>query len=56
MKDTDIIKKGLECCSRCTNEDPFAGCEDCPYNEISISVQECRSVLCLDTLELIRGD
>ena len=53
MADREKVRKGLECCARCTNEEPFGGCDDCPYNEISISVQDCRAVLCKDALEVI---
>lgn len=53
MADLEKVKKGLECCARCTNDEPFAGCDECPYDEISISVQECRAVLCVEALEVI---
>ena len=49
---TDVIK-GLECCRKNTDEDPFVGCVGCPY-DTTISAQECRSVLASDALELIR--
>ena len=48
------VRKGLECCARCTNDNPFDGCDECPYNEISVSVQECRSVLCMNALEMMK--
>ena len=53
MIDKDKVCKGLFCCSTCTNDDPFNMCDECPYNEVSISVQECRAVLCKDALELM---
>ena len=49
------VIQGLECCRKSTGEDPFSGCEECPYNEISISMQDCRAVLCSDALDLIRA-
>ena len=49
------VTKGLECCRRSTGEDPFSGCDECPYNKISISMQDCRAVLCSDALDLIRA-
>lgn len=55
MADLEKVKKGLECCARCTNDEPFAGCDECPYDEISISVQECRAVLCVEALEVIEN-
>ena len=45
---------GLECCRKSTNQDPFQECKKCPYNEISISVQDCRAVLSADALELLK--
>ena len=53
MKDKEKVISGLECCMKNTNEDPMIACPDCPYNEVSISVQDCRAVLCRDALELI---
>ena len=54
MTDRDKVKKGLECCKVSMNDDPFQGCSECPYNDISISVQECRAVLSADALELLK--
>lgn len=54
MPDIDKVLKGLECCKDCTNEEPFAKCKECPYNEISVSVQDCRAVLSADALELMK--
>ena len=53
MKDKEKVMAGLMWCSQCTNEEPFKGCEKCPYNEVSISMQECRSVLCDDAFDVI---
>lgn len=53
MTDTQVIE-GLECCAECTNDDPFARCMECPYNEIGISMQDCRAVLSRDALNRIR--
>ena len=54
MIDRKKVKKGLECCKASTNDDPFQGCSECPYNDISISVQDCRAVLSADALELLK--
>ena len=54
MIDRENVKKGLECCKESTNDDPFYGCSECPYNYISISVQDCRAVLSADALELLK--
>ena len=54
MIDTKKVMKGLECCTECTNDDPFQRCDECPYNDISISVQDCRAVLSAEALELIK--
>ena len=54
MIDMEKIKKGLECCKASTNDDPFRGCSECPYNYISISVQECRAVLSADALAMLK--
>ena len=54
MKDAEQVKKGLECCMASTNDDPFQRCSECPYNDISISVQECRAVLSADALEQLK--
>ena len=53
MVDIEKVKKGLECCKECTKEDPFQRCGDCPYNEESIFIQDCRAVLSADALELL---
>ena len=54
MANREKVKKGLECCKASTNDDPFQGCSECPYNDISISVQDCRAVLSADALELLK--
>jgi hypothetical protein len=54
MADMEKVKKGLECCMKSTEDNPFAECEHCPYNEISIAVQECRAVLSADALALLK--
>ena len=53
MVDIEKVKKDLECCKECTEEDPFQRCGDCPYNEESIFIQDCRAVLSADALELL---
>ena len=54
MIDREKVKKGLECCKASMNDDPFQRCSECPYNGISISVQECRAVLSADALDLLK--
>lgn len=57
MKDRNDVLYGLVCCASCTDDDPFAGCKDCPYNGVSVSVQDCRAVLSKDAVELFKdGD
>ena len=53
MDKLEKVKKGLDCCRACTDMEPFQKCEECPYNEISFSVQDCRGVLSNDALEVI---
>lgn len=54
MVDAEKVMKGLECCKECTNDDPFQRRDECPYNDISISVQDCRAVLSAEALELVK--
>ena len=54
MIDREKVKKGLKCCKASTNDDPFQRCSECPYNDISISVQDCRAVLSEDALRLLK--
>lgn len=49
----DRVMKGQSCCMACTNEDPFHSCKECPYDTISVSMQDCRAVLCKETLEVL---
>lgn len=55
MSDIEKVIKGLECCKECTKEEPFKLCADCPYDEISIAVQDCRAVLSADALEVVKS-
>lgn len=55
MADIEKVKYGLECCMACTSDDPFSRCEECPYNDVSIAVQDCRAVLSMEALEVIKG-
>ena len=55
MEKLQKVMDGLECCRKSTNEDPFQKCSECPYNDISISVQDCRAVLCEDALEVLKS-
>ena len=52
MVDIEKVKRGLECCQVDENDD-LEQCARCPYNDISIAVQECRTQLCKDALEVI---
>ncbi len=54
MADWEKVKKGLECCKQSTEDAPFQMCGECPYNDESIFVQDCRAVLCEDTLEVMK--
>ena len=47
------VMKGNVCCMASTSDDPFQSCDGCPYNDISVSMQDCRSVLCRETLEVL---
>ncbi len=56
MSDREKVLRGLACCQvSMSDEDPFSKCGICPYDEISVTVQDCRSVLCKDALELLEG-
>lgn len=50
MEKLEKVKKGLKCCMANTPDDPFQKCEECPYNEISIAVEDCRAVLSREAL------
>ena len=53
--DREKVIKGQECCQiSMSEENPFEKCEECPYNYIGISVQDCRSVLSGNTLALLK--
>ena len=56
--DPDLREKvelALECCQ--TDEfGDYEHCKECPYNEMSIFVDDCRTKLSQDALEVIRGD
>lgn len=47
------VIKGNVCCMASTGEDPFHSCDECPYNNVSVVMQDCRSVLCRETLEVL---
>jgi len=56
MIDKAKVKAGLSCCMVSMNdEDPFGKCADCPYNDESIYVDDCRAVLSRDDLEVIES-
>lgn len=48
MSDREKVMKGLECCSRLTDD----YCETCPYNEILYG--ECHKLLKKGALELLK--
>ena len=52
MIDIEKVKKGLLCC-QVDEDDDLEQCGKCPYNEISLVVQECRSQLSRDAYEII---
>ena len=54
MINREKVMKGLECCSALNIDDGSDRCEECPYNEISIFVHDCRAVLSADALELLK--
>jgi len=47
------VMKGQACCMKSTRDDPFQECDKCPYNDVSVVMQDCRSVLCQETLEVL---
>ena len=53
MPDIEKVKQGLRCCQVDKYGD-LGNCAICPYNRVSIAVQECRTALNKDVLELIR--
>lgn len=56
MADLDKVMDGLNRCAVSMRyEDAFEGCKGCPYDSISIVVQDCRSVLCQDAMDVIRA-
>ena len=56
MTALEKVRKGLECCrDSMSDKKPFERCKECPYDNISIVVQDCRSVLCADALDLLKG-
>ena len=55
MNIIDKVIIGCKCCQiSMSKNDPFAKCRACPYNHISISVQDCRSELSRDVLRVLR--
>ena len=56
MADREKVITGLQCCQvSMGDDDPFGKCINCPYNDESIYVEDCRAVLCQDALEVIRN-
>ena len=54
VPDLEKVTKGLKCCAVSMNDDdPFAKCIECPYNDESIFTDDCRAVLSKDALEVI---
>ena len=54
MDKKEKVIRGLECCRQNTPDDPFQQCGACPYNINGIYVEDCRSVLSGDALEVLR--
>ena len=52
--DIEQVKKGLRYCQVDENDD-LEECAKCPYNEISLIVQECRTQMDRDALEVIEA-
>ena len=53
--DLEKVKKGLRCCMNSTVEDPFHMCQECPYNEVSVAVQDCRALLSAEALQVLNN-
>ena len=53
MADREKVMQGLRCCMNSTVEDPFHMCQECPYNEVSVAVQDCRALLSAEALEML---
>ena len=47
------VLKGLQCCQVNENGD-LESCPECPYNEVSMFVEECRTKMCRDALKLLK--
>lgn len=54
MDKKEKVIRGLECCRQNTPDDPFQQCGACPYNINGIYVEDCRSVLSGDALEVLK--
>ena len=54
MAEIEKVKKGLRYCQVDENDD-LEECAKCPYNEISLIVQECRTQMDRDALEVIKA-
>lgn len=52
--DIEKVKKGLRYCQADENDD-LEECAKCPYNEISLIVQECRTQMDREALEVIEA-
>ena len=53
----DIYKtlKGLQCCQISMSDDnPFEKCNDCPYNDLGVNVEDCRAALSNDSYTIIK--
>ncbi len=56
MIDQKKVLEGLRCCQVSMKDDrPFEKCGKCPYDGVSIAVEECRSQLSADCLELFES-
>ena len=53
MPDIEKVKQGLRCCQVDKYGD-LENCDICPYNRVSICVQDCRTALNKDVLKILR--
>ena len=54
MVEIEKVMQGLACCQiSMGDEKPYFKCDACPYNDISIVVEDCRKQLSQDALQTI---
>ena len=54
MTEFERVQKGLECCAVLDSINGKDRCNECPYNKISINVDDCRRVLNKEALEILK--